>query len=218
MNDVPASLVVVQGPEPDKEYLLRQATTIIGRAATNDIAIADPEVSRQHVQITLQGNEFRIEDLGSTNGTFVNNQRIREVTLLYNGDIIELGASVRLSFSIFETGNYATHLEPDYGTPAETVITETFTSTPAIEAPVPAVPDAVEVGDAIDALPQPISSRRRWIFGCGCGCLFLIFLCAATIFFLDAYEQGRLLYCGFLQPFFELILGPFGFSPACALP
>jgi hypothetical protein len=60
-------------------------------------------------------------------------------------------------------------------------------------------------------------NRRRWVLGCGCGCLLVVFLCMATLFFLDSYEQGRLLYCGPLQPLFEMLLDPLGFSPACAL-
>jgi hypothetical protein len=70
----------------------------------------------------------------------------------------------------------------------------------------------------VEAKPEKGSNRRRWMLGCSCGCLLMVFLCTATLFFLDAYDQGRLLYCGPIQPFFELILGPFGFSPACALP
>jgi hypothetical protein len=68
--------------------------------------------------------------------------------------------------------------------------------------------------------PPPVYDTQRPRRGrgllVGCGLLLaLLLVCAGTFVFLDAYDQGRLLYCGPLASAFELILGPFGFAPIC---
>lgn len=91
-------LVVRHGPNPNQEYPLVLSSNIIGREPINDVVFPDPEVSRRHARIVSQNNNYYIEDLGSTNGTFVNGRRISIVTRLSNGDIIDLGESIRLTF------------------------------------------------------------------------------------------------------------------------
>lgn len=221
MKDKVAYLVVTHGPTPNKKYALTQETNMIGRADASDVAIADQEVSRQHAQIIRQGDGFAIEDLGSTNGTFVNDHRVSSLTLLENGDVIELGESVSLTFLSLVAEEYdaATYFDPVEEEPTQPEFPELPArgEMPQIS---PAAEDAVIESESIPlrAMPQPVPNRRRWWLGCGCGCLLLVLLCAAALFFLDAYDGGRLLYCGPLQPFFELVLGPVGFSPPCALP
>src|SRR4051794_29513197 len=70
-----------------------QAGATIGREG-NDVNLMDPEVSRRHAAIRDQGGSLAIEDLGSTNGTFVNDQRISVVTVLNDGDTVRLGNTV----------------------------------------------------------------------------------------------------------------------------
>ncbi len=66
----------------------------IGRDISNDIVIHDSKVSRHHLQIISEANNFRIVDFNSTNGTFVNDKRISgEITLLPN-DIVRVGNTV----------------------------------------------------------------------------------------------------------------------------
>jgi predicted component of type VI protein secretion system len=66
---------------------------VIGREGT-DIVLADPEVSRRHAAIRVQAGGVAIEDLGSTNGTFVNDRRIQGLQSLSNGDSVRLGNTV----------------------------------------------------------------------------------------------------------------------------
>lgn len=63
----------------------------IGRSKENDLVIDDPTVSRQHATIVQTDNEFLISDNGSSNGTFINGQRIQKETSLRNNDILKLG-------------------------------------------------------------------------------------------------------------------------------
>jgi hypothetical protein len=69
-------------------------TLSIGRASTNDIAIDDNFVSHEHVCITKKRGQYFITDLNSTNGTFVNGERLLEEKVLTNGDLIKIGPAV----------------------------------------------------------------------------------------------------------------------------
>lgn len=103
---MPASfhLVIKAGPEEGKQIELEKAVQIIGRDQSVDVPISDPEVSRKHARISNQGRQFIIEDLGSTNGTFVNNQRISAPYVLRPGELIFLGEHVTLLFEAVQTG------------------------------------------------------------------------------------------------------------------
>ncbi len=87
-------LSVRQGPRPNLVFELDQPGYVIGREAGNEIVIEDPQVSRRHAQLTRQGNSYLIEDIGSTNGTYVNGKRVTAPTLLANGDMIGLADTV----------------------------------------------------------------------------------------------------------------------------
>jgi hypothetical protein len=91
-------LVVRRGPEPNKVYELDKDVMTIGRDINNDITINDPEISRRHCRFTRGGGGYTLEDLVSTNGTFVNNQRLSGARPLSSGDIISLGETVVLAY------------------------------------------------------------------------------------------------------------------------
>ncbi len=82
------------------EFEITQPETIIGRVAPSDLLIPGSGVSSRHARLLYQDGKLRIEDLESTNGTFVNGQRISEAVTLRNGDQIGLGQNVRLVCSI----------------------------------------------------------------------------------------------------------------------
>jgi pSer/pThr/pTyr-binding forkhead associated (FHA) protein len=77
--------VVHQGAE--REVVVEQGETIIGRDPNNPIAIRDPMASRQHAKITLENGEFWIEDMKSLNGTRVNGEIITRHKLASNDQI-----------------------------------------------------------------------------------------------------------------------------------
>lgn len=82
-------LVIINGEETGTAFMLK-STTSMGRAESNTVPLKDAKISRQHAQIQKQGNEYVIVDLNSSNGTYVNGQRIEE-HVLSNGDEIQIG-------------------------------------------------------------------------------------------------------------------------------
>lgn len=76
----------------------------VGRnGQNNDIVINDPKVSRYHLQIIREKGSFRIRDLNSHNGTFVNGKRISGETILFPGDTVQIGSTLLPWASYFKT-------------------------------------------------------------------------------------------------------------------
>ena len=82
-------LQVLDGNEPGKTFPIEKDRITIGRK-TCDIRLSDPEISREHVAVTLQGDVAILEDLKSANGTYVLGQRIDRIELK-PGDMFRLG-------------------------------------------------------------------------------------------------------------------------------
>lgn len=93
-------LIVRRGPQPNQSYELNKDIVTLGRDITNDIVINDPEVSRHHMRLTRGAGGFTIEDLGSTNGTFINGQRLTGARPLRAGDMVGLGETVTLAYEM----------------------------------------------------------------------------------------------------------------------
>ncbi len=87
-------VVVHAGPLAGKGYPIAGNKTTLGRESDNDISWDDSLVSRYHAHIMRQGNQLILEDLGSTNGTLVNGQKVSGQHLLQPADIISIGSSV----------------------------------------------------------------------------------------------------------------------------
>jgi diguanylate cyclase (GGDEF)-like protein len=88
-----ACLVVIYGPELGKRAALGHGAFEIGRSSRSDLAIDQESISRHHARITFDGQRHIIEDLGSTNGTFVNDQNLARC-LLKDGDQVKVGRSI----------------------------------------------------------------------------------------------------------------------------
>jgi len=91
-------LVMRSGPNVGRTYPLEGEELSIGRDTSNKISINDSEVSRKHARLLWQGNGYLLEDFGSTNGTFVNGQRLSGSTALKVGDQVTLGETVALLY------------------------------------------------------------------------------------------------------------------------
>ena len=95
--DVPAYTLVIQsGIQRGLSYPLKMGDNSIGRESGNDIIITEDTISRDHARITVGEEGVWIEDLNSSNGTFVNGQRIATPTWLNPSVSIQLGTSVVL--------------------------------------------------------------------------------------------------------------------------
>jgi pSer/pThr/pTyr-binding forkhead associated (FHA) protein len=87
-----APVLLVSAGVFQQNFRLNKPTMTIGRGAINDIVIPEQTVSTKHATITIENGSFFLNDLGSTNGTFVNGSRI-DKKLLKAGDIIKFGAA-----------------------------------------------------------------------------------------------------------------------------
>ncbi len=101
-------LTMRRGPTPGMSYDLVSDEVSIGRGNKNSIVIRDNEVSREHCRLLRFSESYEIHDLDSSNGTFVNGQRVATPWLLQPGALIELGDTITLEF---EQGPFKDHLE-----------------------------------------------------------------------------------------------------------
>jgi pSer/pThr/pTyr-binding forkhead associated (FHA) protein len=97
---VSARITIITGPNAGNEIQLIQREQTIGRNPNVDIVIAQPEVSSRHARVTYQDDKYFIEDLKSSNGTFVNGQQVHGPVALKDDDEIALGPNVRLRFGL----------------------------------------------------------------------------------------------------------------------
>ncbi|MBN2358802.1 MAG: diguanylate cyclase [Deltaproteobacteria bacterium] len=88
-----ACLVVVYGDELGRKYTLAQGQLAIGRSAQCDIQIDQEAISRQHAKVVAGFGETVISDLGSTNGTYVNDELV-DSKALADGDLIKIGRTI----------------------------------------------------------------------------------------------------------------------------
>ncbi len=93
------TLVNTQSSAPPKEFELIRSEHVIGRDDGVDIVIPTPAVSRRHARLMMEGGGYVIEDLGSSNGTFVNGERLIGRRTLNHGDEIRLGQAITLSYT-----------------------------------------------------------------------------------------------------------------------
>lgn len=87
------------GPLAGKTYPLEMGSTQIGRGEDNDLVVRDRGISRHHCRLVRQGDRVEVVDMGSTNGTFVGQERVQKSPLA-DGDLLVLGTQVRARFLV----------------------------------------------------------------------------------------------------------------------
>lgn len=183
-------LIMRSGPTPGAAFTLEGDQIDIGRDSTNEITINDAEISRRHARLTFQGGKYVLEDLGSTNGTFVNGQRLAGPRVLKAGEVISFGEQIVM---IFE----AMHFDP-----GATVVSPRAAAVPAASRPVmPPPPPPVEYVGSVPVSPPPapvpgtINIRRPnpVVIFVGVGVFLFLCMCVAFFWWVDA----NFLWCTF---------------------
>jgi predicted component of type VI protein secretion system len=204
-------LVMSQGPQPGQTFMLDRDWLTVGRDPSNDIVINDPQVSRQHLRITRQGQMVVIEDLGSTNGSFANGVRLTGPHVMSNGDVIGLGDGVTLTY--YEVGIAADIAETVVGHPGSAVPPPPG-STPAFAPQMPGAPPplaAQQIPPAYTLSPSPPppamfpeEGRKRggltWVLIIIGIMMLLVIVACAAVFVLD--------YLGILKDVAPFIYAP----------
>ncbi len=102
------ALKFISGKYQGGEYPLKmERQVIIGRSSDLDMVLVEDMVSRKHAKITLSGGKITIEDLGSTNGTFVNGEKVKQARLK-EGDRILIGTSI---LKLVHQGDHAADMD-----------------------------------------------------------------------------------------------------------
>lgn len=82
------AIVVEKGPRTGMTFILREGNTTIGRHPESDIFLNDVTVSRQHCRFVSNGDSLTVEDSGSTNGTYVNDERVDSAELKAGDEVL----------------------------------------------------------------------------------------------------------------------------------
>ena len=223
MTVQPYQLVMRSGPTPGKTYPLSKTEIYVGRDISNDIAVNDAEISRKHARLTQQGDTFVVEDLGSTNGTFVDAQRLMGPHVLRPGELVMFGENVGMVFEAVAYDPNATMVaanqaaqqtpvpgaQPAYAAPA---------APPVYAQQIPASP-AETYGP-----PKKKGGCFKWILaGCGCIVIVLCLVVVALGIWYAASPTGfedqvtKIICSNTIKPATEEILKLFG-NYACPVP
>ena len=158
-------LTMRSGPNPGSVYTLDADQITIGRDSANEISVNDAEVSRRHARLAFQGGKYVLDDMGSTNGTFVNGQRLTGPWVLKSGEVVSLGEQIVFVYEAVESDPGATMISsrnapevvrPPISTPppqpqayAGQVPADPLISTPAPAKKTNPVPIAIAVGAVV---------------------------------------------------------------------
>ncbi len=182
------------GPETGKIYPLEGSEIIIGRDMGNNIAINDAEISRRHAKLNLQESSYTILDLNSTNGTFINGQRISTSQLLNPGDTVSLGENIVLLYEAVYDPNatIASGSAPKTVAPAvRSTLTPVSTPVPT-PTPAPAQMYSGQVPGSPDRKPAvPVKKSAGKVIIIILAVLLLCLILACLVFFVWVDSGSR---------------------------
>jgi len=206
-------LVVKAGGVIGTTYALEVPELYLGRDTQNDIVVPEAEVSRRHARLIRNGDVYIIEDLGSTNGTFINGKRLDAPHALRPGDEVQLGPNVIFVYERVADPNATVVVQA----PTIQAAAQRAAQTPPPPPPPPPPPQPRPVAAApaqpaqpapapAYAAPQPQPQPRRksrvWLYLLLLAVIFLCLAIAAGLWYIDTNH----LWCSFF---------PFLFPGAC---
>lgn len=210
-------LTLQAGPNLGQRFEISGPSLLLGRDPSADIMVEDLEVSRRHARLIAQSGGYAIEDLGSTNGTFVNQRPVSSLLPLRPGDEIRLGDQITLRYEAVPAASEAgassfpvwqvAPEEPEPMTPALPVVPpppmvqpEAHMAPPPAAAPV-AMPQADEYEPAASraarrrerrkGLRLPLPLDKPWV--APLLIIALLGVCVLTFFFW--YVDANFLWC-----------------------
>ena len=190
-------LTMRSGPNPGTVYALDGDHISIGRDSSNDIAVNDAEVSRRHSRLTFQGGKYVLEDMGSTNGTFVNSQRLAGPRVLKSGEVISLGEQIVFVYEAVESD------------PGATVVSSRAADVVSRPPSTPSAPPQAYAGQVPVVQPEAATTRKinPVIIAIVVGVLMMICACLLFLLYVDADTTGAR-WCQFFPGIVNLLRGP----------
>ncbi|HRQ24074.1 MAG TPA: FHA domain-containing protein [Anaerolineales bacterium] len=199
------------GPTPGVTFPLEGDQLTIGRDSSNGVSINDPEVSRKHSRLSFQGGKYVLEDLGSTNGTFVNGQRLAGPVVLKSGDVISLGEQIVLMYDAVSMDPGATVAVSRRAVQAPPPVQQPQSSAPAYAPPPSQSAPAASYSPAPSS--TPLTGKKNMVpILIGASVLVFVCICVVTLLIVDADPTGTR-WCTFP---FSIIAQIFGGSGVCA--
>lgn len=195
-------LTVIKGFNKGEVFPLEEDEVIIGRGEENGIVLNIAEVSRKHSVLTRGKEGYIINDLGSTNGTFVDKKKVGDKYLLKPGDTIMLGDAIYLTYQADEDPEETlVALRPvEISTPDDTAVTPKPAARERAPSPVTTLGQGKTAEDNLSQGQVTEEKKGRTWLWAGIGCVVvIIFLIVIGLIIFDYLN----LYC---TPPFDTLL------------
>ena len=152
-------IILEVGSTPGQEIELRKSEYLIGRESGLDLTISSPAISRRHARLLRKGVQVQLEDLGSSNGTFVNGIRLSAIANLKPGDEITLGQTIRLRYLGLPGELKTQQLEASLKDKTELEGATRLESPPPLQEPAPEPKLTRRFPPSVDQAPPPVEVR-----------------------------------------------------------
>ncbi len=198
-------LVIRSGAGAGKVLPLEKSELHVGRDVTNDLVVSDEKVSRRHARLYSEGDQYVVEDLGSTNGTFINGARLSGPHLLRVGEQITFGETSIVSYERVDSDPNATVMSTISASPS-TIHSPQPAAHVASPAPKhsqesyisPQVPLARDEFEAVPSAATPKKKSKSLLIVILIILVLFICLCAVVFWMVDSNN----LYCSIAPSLF----------------
>lgn len=167
MGNAPVALLFMPPWEPIR--LRPDKTVVIGRSPSCDLPVPSSRVSRRHAWVHPEGTKYAVADLGSTNGTYVNEQRVNGDRILEPGDQIRVGEHL-ITFCLMEPGVAAITADDRCLDATSTIATTTGGASDALHGDLSQIPafallQMLDIGQKTGVLlvRSPLGRSRIWL-------------------------------------------------------